>query len=287
MPWGFRGRSSIGSRGRSKHTTQAWFAATSKPTVASGSSSRRPSNGKLWGPHTAPRRPGAGPEGRAAQEICRRASPGSPRNDLAAMGYGIIMVSSEMAEVLGMSDRIVVMKEGRVDLVMAGAMRVQKEGLEEVLSRARRLGLGMDVGDAIDPSHGVLVEAGALDAEVFEHEAEVGEFLRKLRRERRGDFFAVRIDLRIGVAGFGEKIGERLHQARVERLANLVGQKGAASRHDLLDNGPLDREAGQLRIGRLARNGQAHPPGFVDEEVEVKLAVEVDVIEEVGVGVTV
>jgi rhamnose transport system ATP-binding protein len=35
-------------------------------------------------------------------------------NDLVKMGYGIIMVSSEMPEVLGMSDRIVVMHEGRV-----------------------------------------------------------------------------------------------------------------------------------------------------------------------------
>lgn len=34
--------------------------------------------------------------------------------DLARQGYGIIMVSSEMPEVLGMSDRIVVMREGRV-----------------------------------------------------------------------------------------------------------------------------------------------------------------------------
>jgi rhamnose transport system ATP-binding protein len=30
------------------------------------------------------------------------------------MGYGIIMISSEMPEVLGMSDRIVVMHNGRV-----------------------------------------------------------------------------------------------------------------------------------------------------------------------------
>ncbi|GHV91356.1 ribose import ATP-binding protein RbsA [Spirochaetia bacterium] len=35
-------------------------------------------------------------------------------NDLVAQGYGIIMVSSEMPEVLGMSDRIVVMRDGRV-----------------------------------------------------------------------------------------------------------------------------------------------------------------------------
>ncbi|MDR1955564.1 MAG: sugar ABC transporter ATP-binding protein [Treponema sp.] len=39
-------------------------------------------------------------------------------NDLVALGYGIIMVSSEMAEVLGMSDRIVVMREGRVTASM-------------------------------------------------------------------------------------------------------------------------------------------------------------------------
>ncbi|MCX7024800.1 MAG: sugar ABC transporter ATP-binding protein [Spirochaetes bacterium] len=38
--------------------------------------------------------------------------------DLAAQGYGIIMVSSEMPEVLGMSDRIVVMREGRVTAIM-------------------------------------------------------------------------------------------------------------------------------------------------------------------------
>ena len=35
-------------------------------------------------------------------------------NELAASGYAIIMVSSEMPEVLGMADRIVVMKSGRV-----------------------------------------------------------------------------------------------------------------------------------------------------------------------------
>jgi len=35
-------------------------------------------------------------------------------NELVDMGYGIIMVSSEMPEVLGMSDRIVVMHDGRV-----------------------------------------------------------------------------------------------------------------------------------------------------------------------------
>ena len=35
-------------------------------------------------------------------------------NELASNGYTIIMVSSEMPEVLGMADRIVVMSSGRV-----------------------------------------------------------------------------------------------------------------------------------------------------------------------------
>ncbi len=39
-------------------------------------------------------------------------------NGLAEAGYGIIMVSSEMPEVLGMSDRILVMREGRVAAIM-------------------------------------------------------------------------------------------------------------------------------------------------------------------------
>ena len=34
-------------------------------------------------------------------------------NDLAAQGLGIILISSELPEVLGMSDRILVMREGR------------------------------------------------------------------------------------------------------------------------------------------------------------------------------
>ena len=42
------------------------------------------------------------------------------------MGYGIIMVSSEMAEVLGMSDRIVVMKEGRVSEVLQTSSATQE-----------------------------------------------------------------------------------------------------------------------------------------------------------------
>jgi rhamnose transport system ATP-binding protein len=53
-------------------------------------------------------------------------------NDLAQAGYGIIMVSSEMPEVLGMSDRIVVMREGRV----AGILEARQATQELILGAA-------------------------------------------------------------------------------------------------------------------------------------------------------
>ncbi|MGO9412418.1 MAG: sugar ABC transporter ATP-binding protein [Spirochaetia bacterium] len=53
-------------------------------------------------------------------------------NDLADMGYGIIMVSSEMPEVLGMSDRILVMREGRV----AGILDTASASQEQILRAA-------------------------------------------------------------------------------------------------------------------------------------------------------
>ena len=59
-------------------------------------------------------------------------------NELAANGYGIIMVSSEMPEVLGMADRIVVMKSGHVtgefdnkevsqEMIMAASLGEQRK----------------------------------------------------------------------------------------------------------------------------------------------------------------
>ncbi|MDR2073050.1 MAG: sugar ABC transporter ATP-binding protein [Spirochaetaceae bacterium] len=51
-------------------------------------------------------------------------------NELAAAGYGIIMVSSELPEVLGVSDRVVVMKEGRVTATMD-----VKEATQETILR--------------------------------------------------------------------------------------------------------------------------------------------------------
>lgn len=61
-------------------------------------------------------------------------------NELAASGYAIIMVSSEMPEVLGMADRIVVMKSGRVtgefdsseatqEVIMAASLAENKGGM--------------------------------------------------------------------------------------------------------------------------------------------------------------
>ena len=42
-------------------------------------------------------------------------------NDLASKGVAVIMVSSELPEVLGMSDRIMVVHEGKVTGIISGA----------------------------------------------------------------------------------------------------------------------------------------------------------------------
>ena len=52
-------------------------------------------------------------------------------NELVKMGYGIIMVSSEIPEVLGMSDRIVVMRDGRVTATL-----ITKEADETIILKA-------------------------------------------------------------------------------------------------------------------------------------------------------
>ena len=58
--------------------------------------------------------------------------------ELAESGYGIILVSSEMSEVLGLSDKIVVMREGRMvaDLITSEASQ------EQILQAA--MGVNMD-----------------------------------------------------------------------------------------------------------------------------------------------
>ncbi|MCC7024946.1 MAG: sugar ABC transporter ATP-binding protein, partial [Thermomicrobiales bacterium] len=47
-------------------------------------------------------------------------------NELLARGAAIVMISSELPEVLGMSDRIVVMREGRIVAEMDGASATQE-----------------------------------------------------------------------------------------------------------------------------------------------------------------
>lgn len=54
-------------------------------------------------------------------------------SDLACQGYGIIMISSEMPEVLGMSDRIVVMKEGRITSILDRDKATQEAILEAAM----------------------------------------------------------------------------------------------------------------------------------------------------------
>ncbi len=51
-------------------------------------------------------------------------------NELTASGYAVIMVSSEMPEVLGMADRIVVMRSGRV----AGCFNIEDATQEKILA---------------------------------------------------------------------------------------------------------------------------------------------------------
>ena len=48
-------------------------------------------------------------------------------NELAAQGIGIIMISSELPEILGMTDRVVVMKEGEMTAVLKSSQTNQEE----------------------------------------------------------------------------------------------------------------------------------------------------------------
>ena len=52
-------------------------------------------------------------------------------SELAAQGFGVIMISSEMPEVLGMADTILVMKEGRVSKIFADETGVTQEQILE------------------------------------------------------------------------------------------------------------------------------------------------------------
>ncbi|AFC33368.1 ABC transporter [Paenibacillus mucilaginosus 3016] len=55
-------------------------------------------------------------------------------SDLASQGYGILLVSSEMPEVIGMSDRVIVMKEGRITAELQRGQVTQEAILEAAMS---------------------------------------------------------------------------------------------------------------------------------------------------------
>ena len=55
--------------------------------------------------------------------------------ELAQQGYAIIMISSEMPEILGMSDRIVVMCEGRVTGELSREEATQEKILELAMQK--------------------------------------------------------------------------------------------------------------------------------------------------------
>ena len=61
-------------------------------------------------------------------------------SQLASQGLAILMISSELPEILGMSDRVIVMREGRLtahftraeatqEKIMVAATQVQLEGI--------------------------------------------------------------------------------------------------------------------------------------------------------------
>ena len=56
-------------------------------------------------------------------------------NRLTAKGAGILMISSELLEVLGMSDRILVMRQGRIVAEMDAAGATQEQVLRAALGQ--------------------------------------------------------------------------------------------------------------------------------------------------------
>jgi len=69
-------------------------------------------------------------------DVGAKASIHAIMSELAMQGFGIIMISSEMPEVLGMSDRIVVMREGRVTATFDIKEATQEKILEAALTKA-------------------------------------------------------------------------------------------------------------------------------------------------------
>jgi len=67
-------------------------------------------------------------------------------NELAAQGYGILLISSDMPEVIGMSDRIIVMREGRV----TRHLNKHEVSQEAILESAMSDHLGVANGLSVD-----------------------------------------------------------------------------------------------------------------------------------------
>jgi rhamnose transport system ATP-binding protein len=55
-------------------------------------------------------------------------------SDLACQGYGVVLISSEMPEVLGMCDRIAVMREGRITTILSRDEATQEAILEAAMA---------------------------------------------------------------------------------------------------------------------------------------------------------
>ena len=60
--------------------------------------------------------------------------------ELAGKGYGIIMISSEMPEILGMSDRIIVMCEGRITGELSRQEATQEGILKYAMAKSLKAG---------------------------------------------------------------------------------------------------------------------------------------------------
>ena len=77
------------------------------------------------------------------------------RNELAHQGKAIIMISSELPEILRMSHRIVVMCEGRITGELAAGEATQEGIMRFATQRSVMVAMGEDV-----PSNGQSVEQG-------------------------------------------------------------------------------------------------------------------------------
>jgi rhamnose transport system ATP-binding protein len=74
-------------------------------------------------------------------------------SDLAREGFGILMISSEMPEILGMSDRILVMCEGRVSGILTREEATQEKLMEMAVNIDR--GRFRKTQEVVGAGHGI------------------------------------------------------------------------------------------------------------------------------------